>query len=225
MTPIRTGQPSSGFPSPLRKEQPLRMPRTTGEETKAAIREVALMEFATRGYDSVPLEHIAAEVGITRSAILHHFGSKADLLRELVDPFESALDEIMDAYAGVKIPIALSERHALLARVVDVYCTHRLVLLMLLRDVSSHWPLHINPRMTGRIERLIELLAGESANNTDRVVVDAVLGVVTRPLLDPLTDVDDGHLRRLLVTIALDVAKRLGNAASRSWSDNPPASR
>jgi len=201
------------------------MPRTTGEETKAAIREVALAEFATRGYDSVPLEQIAAEVGITRSAILHHFGSKADLLRELVEPFESALDDIMDAYAEVAVPIPLSERSALLTRVVEVYCTHRWVLLMLLRDVSSHWPLHINARMTARIERLVELLAGEVANATDRVVVDAVLGVVTRPLLDPVTDVDDVHIRRLLVNIALDVAKRLGNAASRSWSDHPPVTR
>jgi len=63
------------------------------------------------------------------------------------------------------------------------------------------------------------------ANATDRVVVDAVLGVVTRPLLDPVTDVDDVHIRRLLVNIALDVAKRLGNAASRSWSDHPPVTR
>ena len=39
------------------------------------------------------------------------------------------------------------------------------------------------------------------------------------PLLDPAIDADDVRTRRLIVAIAVDIAKRLGNEASRSWAD------
>ena len=92
---------------------------------------------------------------------------------------------------------------------------------MLLRDISSHWPLHINPQMDRRLKRTVELLAGEQPTSIDRVVVDAVLGVIARPLIDPATDVNDERVRRLIITMAVDVAKRLGNEASRSWNNQP----
>jgi hypothetical protein len=126
---------------------------------------------------------------------------------------------VLDPYADAAIPLQTASRKALLASLVGAYCEHRLVLIMLLRDVSSHWPLHVNPQISGRIERFVELLAGARPTSDQRVVVDAVLGVITRPLIDPVTDTDDEPTCRLILAIALDVAKRLRNETSRSWAD------
>jgi AcrR family transcriptional regulator len=184
--------------------------RATGEETKAEIRRVALQEFAMKGYDGVPLEEIGSQIGITRSAVLHHFGSKAELLREIVEPFEAMLDVILDAFADDPVPLPRTRRKQLLAKLVDGYSEHRLVLLLLMRDVSSHWPLHISPRMSFRIDRVVHLLAGEHPSAQDRVVVDAALGSITRPMIDPGVDTESPDNRALMLAIATDVARRLG---------------
>jgi hypothetical protein len=112
-----------------------------------------------------------------------------------------------------------ADRIALLSALVDIYCEYRAVVLLILRGISSSWPVHINPEHTTRHERIVTLLAGDHATGEQRVVVDAVLGVMTRPLLDPAVDADEVRTRRLLVAMATDTAKRLGNAASWSWAD------
>ena len=189
------------------------MPRTTGEHTKTAIQEVALNAFATWGYGGVALEQIAAELGITRSAILHHFGSKANLLQAIVDPFEAALDELLRDQDDASVPLCPEEREILMAEIVTIYCHFHLVLRMLLRDVSSHGPIELPQRMNRRIERLVVLLAGPGATKQDRVVVKALLGVIVRPIIDPVTDTDDEEVRDLLVRMVSRTAQFLDAAS------------
>ena len=58
------------------------MPRATKEQseaTAAAVRQTARRLFADHGYAAIGLEQVAAEAGVTRGAVYHHFGSKKDL--------------------------------------------------------------------------------------------------------------------------------------------------
>ena len=187
--------------------------------SRAAILQAAEWEFVTKGPEGVTLGKVAAEAGLPTSLVESQFASTADLYQAIVAPFDSALDTAIDRYAHGDVPLSPADRIALLAALVDIYCEHRAVVLLILRGISSNWPVHIDPQHSHRHERMVTLLAGDHATGEQRVVVDAVLGVITRPLLDPAVDTDDVRNRRLLVAMATDTAKRLGTAASRSWAD------
>lgn len=58
-----------------------RQPR--GAETRRRILDVALREFAARGYANVTVEEIAAAAGVTKGAVYYWFADKDDLGRDL----------------------------------------------------------------------------------------------------------------------------------------------
>ncbi|WP_460773326.1 TetR/AcrR family transcriptional regulator [Microbacterium sp. GXF7504] len=51
----------------------------------AAVVEVAAEVFATRGYAGTTLDEVARRIGVTRQAILHHFSTKQDLFRGVLE--------------------------------------------------------------------------------------------------------------------------------------------
>jgi TetR/AcrR family transcriptional regulator len=54
-------------------------------DVRKHILSVATRRFARQGYDSTSLQEIADEVGVKKPSLLHHFPSKADLLRGVLD--------------------------------------------------------------------------------------------------------------------------------------------
>jgi len=55
-----------------------------GEATRKQILEINARRFAEQGYDGTSLEAIAKEVGVAKSSVLWHFGSKEALLYEVI---------------------------------------------------------------------------------------------------------------------------------------------
>ena len=51
-----------------------------GRVTRDAILDAAIRAFAARGYRGASIDSIAAEVGVSRQGVLHHFPSKVKLL-------------------------------------------------------------------------------------------------------------------------------------------------
>ena len=62
--------------------------RANGRASRKAILEAALDVFAERGYRGTSLTEIATRVGMTQPGLLHHFGTKEDLLLEVVRAHE-----------------------------------------------------------------------------------------------------------------------------------------
>lgn len=77
-------------PAPRRK-------RRTAEEARRAILDAAALRLTEEGPDGLKLQAIAQDVGISHSAILHHFGSREKLLEELrTDGFEGLARELKE---------------------------------------------------------------------------------------------------------------------------------
>lgn len=61
------------------------------EETKAALIAAARKLFAERGYHNVGIREFAAEAGLTRGALYHHFGDKESLFLAVYDGIQRDL--------------------------------------------------------------------------------------------------------------------------------------
>ena len=79
-------------------------------QTEDRILTVALDAFGTKGYDSVSLDDLAAELGVTKQAILYHHPSKRALLDAVIDraaielivEFDGALRSAGDGWSRVE---------------------------------------------------------------------------------------------------------------------------
>ncbi len=62
-----------------------KQPRDVSEKTKQTVLKAALKIFAQEGFHNAKLRDIASIAGTTHSLIRHHFGSKEDLWKAVVD--------------------------------------------------------------------------------------------------------------------------------------------
>lgn len=63
----------------------MRRTKEEAAQTRQELLEASLSIFSQQGYAAARLEDIAEAAGVTRGAIYHHFGSKADLFLALID--------------------------------------------------------------------------------------------------------------------------------------------
>ena len=69
-------------------------------DTRDKLLDIALTLFAERGFDGVSIAGIAAELGLSKQALLHHFATKeqlyAELLARISNDFERRVAELDD---------------------------------------------------------------------------------------------------------------------------------
>ncbi|WP_306210991.1 TetR/AcrR family transcriptional regulator [Actinoplanes sp. RD1] len=141
------------------------MPRTNAD-TREQARAVAEELFTTQGFERTSLSEIAGRLGISKAALYYHFKSKTDLLRSLVEPMATDLEQFLTTMPA--------EPRALLEAYFDLCCKHRRLLLGLLRDVGALNALEFYDAAVNWRTRIDAVLTG--INPADRVRAVVALG-------------------------------------------------
>ncbi|HEX9560479.1 MAG TPA: helix-turn-helix domain-containing protein [Candidatus Dormibacteraeota bacterium] len=69
-----------------------------GDATRLALVTAARGLFGERGYAATSIEEVAARAGVTKGAVYHHFGGKANLFQEV---YEEVMREVSDQVVSV----------------------------------------------------------------------------------------------------------------------------
>lgn len=88
---------SSGAATPNGPEVPLLVPRQRGDATRnrGRVLDAARRLVAERGTEGVTMDEVAAAAGVGKGTLFRRFGSRAGLMRELLDADERALQQEM----------------------------------------------------------------------------------------------------------------------------------
>ena len=180
-----------------------------GERTRAAILATAARSFRVDGFEGTTLAGIAEQLGLTRSAVLHHFSSKAALLADVVRPFIEGMDAVLDAAAAAG-PFTVASRKRFVVELVDLCAEQRDAVVLLTRDVSVQAHLPADLQMADRLVRFVAMTQEANAGNPYSLTRSlAMVGGVARALAAPdeQVDTDDPVTRAMLVQIAIAVLK------------------
>ncbi len=78
---------------------------TNAPTTKERIRTEAAALFRKKGFNGTSMAELAAEVGITKSSLYHHFPSKQALLAEIIEVTVSRVTPLLQEVAESDLPI------------------------------------------------------------------------------------------------------------------------
>jgi TetR/AcrR family transcriptional regulator len=159
--------------------------RSSGD-TRTKMLEVAEGEFARRGYDGAHLQHIAAQVGVQKTALYYYFESKAAL-------YEAVLVRMLEAFDGrvreaLERPGSPEERAIrLLDGMNDLLAEHPNYSKMLIRVFVDWGPLQpdrVGPLIERVVSRVLRFYregvdAGTFVRQSSRHVFQSLLGAVT----------------------------------------------
>ena len=84
LAPGARARPPAAEPPPSSRRQEARK-RRTAEEARAAILDAAERRLVTSGPAGIRLQEVAADVGMSHPTVLHHFGSREALVKEVCE--------------------------------------------------------------------------------------------------------------------------------------------
>ena len=186
--------------------------RRSAEDAKRAILDAAEARFAARGPAGIRLQEIAADVGVSHPAILHHFGSREDLMRAVIERALGALREEVLATLTTSDP-AQVDVAMLIERVFEILGAHGQARLMAWLALAGEERRGRRGGMTFFVREIAEL------THRERLARYAEGGRRPPPFEDSLFAI-------LLTTLALLGDALLGDAArASSGLDDPAAGR
>jgi AcrR family transcriptional regulator len=151
-----------------------------GSGTRARILDAARDLFAQRGYQRTSIHQIAERIGVVKTAVLHHFPSKADILSALVEPLLRDWEAAVVAAAHTD---GTRARWVVIEGVLDACLAHRHVLRMHLHDLTvlSHEPVY--QRFVGMMSQQQRLVAGPDADLAGKIRAAQAIAMLTDPVV------------------------------------------
>jgi AcrR family transcriptional regulator len=168
-------------------------------DTRSRILDVALERFSEHGFEGATLQQIADQLGFTKAALYYHFRSKDDLLRALVTPVISELDQLLDAHEPA--PATPAQRRQLMRDYLDYLLRHRRVIAYISRDLATIAHPAIATGNRERRARLEAMLAGDHLEFNEQVRVAMAFGGI-QAAIARYPEADALELRQALLDAA-----------------------
>ena len=135
---------------------PSRRSTLVAEQTRELILQAAETEFANRGFARARLEDIAEPVGITRAAIIYHFGDKQALYAAVLEATFTALAERIRAALEADAPHA--ERvERLIGAWVDYAAERPTLARLFMREVADS-PRELAPELRQLVDPMFSVV-------------------------------------------------------------------
>lgn len=163
-----------------------RRPRGRPGYDRDAVLRRAIDLFNLRGYEATSISDLASELGVTKSAIYYHFGSKEEILAAALDEALSGLDSVVAAAAQIGVDGTANQRlRATVTAAVQILAAHRPAVTLLLRvrgnstleQAALERRRHIDDQLTTLVQQAIDEGALRSDVDTD-VVSRLIFGMV-----------------------------------------------
>jgi AcrR family transcriptional regulator len=177
-------------------------PRT---DTRSRAQKVALELFAEQGYEKTSLREIAERLGVTKAALYYHFKSKEDIVHSFTDDYFAEIDALLD-WAREQP----RTRREILDRYVGIVMAGSEVFRFVEQNRAAMQTMESGKdrfaRFRGRLEALVDLLAGPGAPLRDRVRATTAVLSVGATCIFYLQQVDDpDKLRAIILETATDL--------------------
>lgn len=151
--------------------------------------EIIVQLFMDRGYDASSLDMIAKRLGLSKSAVYHHFSSKAEMLEIALERALGELERVFDEAEAEETDAVLRIRR-IVREAVLVACERRQYLTLLLRlHGNSEVELRALARrraLTARLSRVFEAARAEGSVRDD--VAPAIAARLTFGLVNSLVE-------------------------------------
>jgi AcrR family transcriptional regulator len=180
-------------------------------DTRAQAQQIALELFAEQGYEKTSLREIADRLGLTKAALYYHFKSKEDIVHSFTDDYFAEIDALLE-WAKDQ-PRSAETRREMLDRYVGIVMAGGEVFRFLEQNRAAVQGMEAAEagkerfaRFRGRLDALVDLLAGPDATLRDRVRATTAVLSVSATCLFYLQQVDDPEkLRAVILEIATDL--------------------
>jgi AcrR family transcriptional regulator len=180
---------------------------------QAAVLRIAIDLFNRQGYDGTSMGDLAAELGVTKSAIYHHVPSKEHLLSEALDEALEGLESAITAAEGMAGASAYERLTSVVRQSVEVLVAHQPAVTLLLRvrgnsEVETR-ALSRRRRIDARLAALVQAAVDEGSLRADLApdLVSRLLFGMVNSLVEwhrPGRGVSGPELADVIVSLAFD---------------------
>ncbi|WP_432831378.1 TetR/AcrR family transcriptional regulator [Dactylosporangium sp. CA-092794] len=157
----------------------------------------AIRLFARHSFAGTSLQMIADDVGVTKSAVHHHFRTREELLNAVVEPLTVELRAAVEAAEAQRSRPARAER--MLTGLVDIMVGNRVLAPVLVGDPGAIEMLRTRSDVNDLIDRLIKLLADVEPGVGGWIKADMVMAGIAGGMSARTSGLDNDVLRRHLV--------------------------